>query len=166
MVEHWRSGAEAVAFRAFSRVRDERDNLLPWMAVFVFRRGVASSEIATQKEWTIANGQHPRRRRGLSVYPSIIRTYHDLMLNVGYRLDAEDIFQGIKNGRELTALVSCYGKASVPISGQTDRVCPTNRSGFRKGLARFRMLGRKSLFALRTLWTTTLSPRGRGIWSI
>jgi SAM-dependent methyltransferase len=48
------------------------------------------------------------------MYPSIIRTYRDLMLNVGYHLDAEDIFHGTKDGCELRALVSCYGKASVP----------------------------------------------------
>jgi SAM-dependent methyltransferase len=48
------------------------------------------------------------------MHPSIIRTYRDLMLNVGYRLDAEDIFHGAKDGQELRALVSCYGKPSVP----------------------------------------------------
>ena len=42
--------------------------------------------------------------------PPIIRTYRDLMLNVGYRLTAEDHFRGSKNGHELEALVSCYTK--------------------------------------------------------
>jgi SAM-dependent methyltransferase len=44
------------------------------------------------------------------MYPSIIRTYRDLMLNVGYQLDAEDVFFGTKDGHELKVLVSCYGK--------------------------------------------------------
>jgi len=42
--------------------------------------------------------------------PPIIRTYRDLMLNVGYRLAAEGRFRGSKNGREQEALVSCYTK--------------------------------------------------------
>jgi SAM-dependent methyltransferase len=42
--------------------------------------------------------------------PPIIRTYRDLMLNVGYRLAAEDRFRGSKNGREQEALVSYYTK--------------------------------------------------------
>lgn len=46
------------------------------------------------------------------LYPSIIRTYHDLMLNVGYQLDEENVFHGSKDGneQELTVLVSLYGK--------------------------------------------------------
>ena len=44
------------------------------------------------------------------LYPSIIRTYRDLMLNVGYQLESEDLFQGTKDGLALKALVSCYGK--------------------------------------------------------
>jgi hypothetical protein len=32
------------------------------------------------------------------------------MLNVGYRLAAEDRFQGSKNGQKIEALVSCYTK--------------------------------------------------------
>jgi SAM-dependent methyltransferase len=42
--------------------------------------------------------------------PPIIRTYRDLMLNVGYRLAAEDRFRRSKNGHEVEALVSCYVK--------------------------------------------------------
>jgi SAM-dependent methyltransferase len=42
--------------------------------------------------------------------PPIIHTYRDLMLNVGYRLGAEDRFRGSKNGQEIEALVSCYTK--------------------------------------------------------
>jgi SAM-dependent methyltransferase len=49
------------------------------------------------------------RGEGL-MHPSIIRTYRDLMLNVGYQLKAEEIFQGTKNECEITALVSCYCK--------------------------------------------------------
>jgi SAM-dependent methyltransferase len=46
------------------------------------------------------------------LYPPIIRTYHDLMLNVGYQLDEENVFHGSKDGHEheLTVLVSLYGK--------------------------------------------------------
>ena len=47
------------------------------------------------------------------LYPSIIRTYRDLMLNVGYELETEDLFHGIKEGGKLEVLVSCYGKRPV-----------------------------------------------------
>jgi SAM-dependent methyltransferase len=47
---------------------------------------------------------------GENSLPPIIRTYRDLMLNVGYRLVAENRFRGIKNGREQEALVSFYMK--------------------------------------------------------
>jgi SAM-dependent methyltransferase len=42
--------------------------------------------------------------------PPIIRTYRDLMLNVGYRLAAEDRLRANKSGHEVEALVSCYVK--------------------------------------------------------
>ena len=38
--------------------------------------------------------------------PWIIRTYRDLLLNVGYALDAEEIFRGQKNGAEIEVLIS------------------------------------------------------------
>lgn len=44
--------------------------------------------------------------------PWIIRTYRDLFLNVGYRLEVEKIFRGIKDGVHLEVLVSLFTKAS------------------------------------------------------
>jgi predicted TPR repeat methyltransferase len=38
--------------------------------------------------------------------PWIIRTYRDLLLNVGYALDTEEIFRGQKNGAEIEVLIS------------------------------------------------------------
>jgi SAM-dependent methyltransferase len=38
--------------------------------------------------------------------PHIIRTYRDLFLNAGYRLDTEEIFRGTKNGVEFEILTS------------------------------------------------------------
>ena len=42
--------------------------------------------------------------------PWIIRTYRDLFLNVGYRLEAEETFHGTKNGVHLEVLISLYNK--------------------------------------------------------
>jgi len=43
--------------------------------------------------------------------PCVIRTYHDLFLNVDYQLQAEEIFRGQKNGVDLDVLISLYDKA-------------------------------------------------------
>jgi SAM-dependent methyltransferase len=43
--------------------------------------------------------------------PWIIRTYRDLFLNVGYRLETEEVFRGTKNGVDLEVLVSLFIKA-------------------------------------------------------
>jgi SAM-dependent methyltransferase len=43
--------------------------------------------------------------------PWIIRTYHDLFLNVGYRLESEEIFRGTKQGTDLEVLISLFAKA-------------------------------------------------------
>jgi SAM-dependent methyltransferase len=43
--------------------------------------------------------------------PYIIRTYRDLFLNVGYRLEAEEIFRGTKNGVDFEILISLLTKA-------------------------------------------------------
>jgi SAM-dependent methyltransferase len=43
--------------------------------------------------------------------PEIIRTYHDLFVNVGYRLAAEETFVGNKDGADIKVLISLFGKA-------------------------------------------------------
>lgn len=43
--------------------------------------------------------------------PWIIRTYHDLFVNVGYRLESEEIFRGTKDGVDLEVLISLFAKA-------------------------------------------------------
>jgi SAM-dependent methyltransferase len=43
--------------------------------------------------------------------PYITRTYRDLFLNVGYRLEAEEIFRGTKNGVDFEILISLLAKA-------------------------------------------------------
>jgi SAM-dependent methyltransferase len=42
--------------------------------------------------------------------PWIIRTYHDLFRNVGYRVEAEEILRGAKDGVELEILISLFGR--------------------------------------------------------
>jgi hypothetical protein len=43
--------------------------------------------------------------------PPVVRTYRDLMLNVGYRIAAENRFRRHEDGQEIEALVSCYTKS-------------------------------------------------------
>ena len=43
--------------------------------------------------------------------PWIIRTYHDLFVNVGYRLASEEIFRGTKDGSHIEVLIADFGKA-------------------------------------------------------
>jgi SAM-dependent methyltransferase len=40
--------------------------------------------------------------------PWIIQTYHDLLINVGYELTAENIFSGTKNGVSLDVIISVF----------------------------------------------------------
>lgn len=42
--------------------------------------------------------------------PWIIRTYRDLFLNVGFRLNSEEIFTGVKNGVRLEVPISLFNK--------------------------------------------------------
>jgi 2-polyprenyl-3-methyl-5-hydroxy-6-metoxy-1,4-benzoquinol methylase len=55
---------------------------------------------------TMCGMEHPL------LLPWIIRTYHDLMRNVGYRVEAEEIMRGVKDGVELEILISRYLKAA------------------------------------------------------
>jgi SAM-dependent methyltransferase len=49
--------------------------------------------------------------------PWIIRTYRDLFLNVNYRLEAEEIFHGTKNGVDIEVLISLFVKPSEEDAG-------------------------------------------------
>ncbi len=42
--------------------------------------------------------------------PSLIRTYRDLFVNVGYQVNAEEIFHGRKNGLEIEVLITLFEK--------------------------------------------------------
>jgi predicted TPR repeat methyltransferase len=44
--------------------------------------------------------------------PWLIRTYRDLFLNVGYDVEAEDLFCGAKHGIDLKVLISLFTKPS------------------------------------------------------
>jgi predicted TPR repeat methyltransferase len=49
--------------------------------------------------------------------PWIIRTYKDLFVNVGYRLETDEIFTGTKNGADLEVLISVFLKPGEPQEG-------------------------------------------------
>jgi len=53
------------------------------------------------------------------VRPWIIRTYHDLFLNVGYWSKSEEVFRGAKNGTDLEILISVFtrGKQDRRLAG-------------------------------------------------
>jgi len=42
--------------------------------------------------------------------PWVIRTYHDLFRNVGYRIEAEEVFKGTKKGVDFEVLMSLFIK--------------------------------------------------------
>jgi SAM-dependent methyltransferase len=44
--------------------------------------------------------------------PWVIRTYHDLFRNVGYRIEAEEVFEGTKKGVNFEVLMSLFIKES------------------------------------------------------
>jgi SAM-dependent methyltransferase len=65
---------------------------------------------------TRSNGQvlMANTRGGVEDYllrPWIIRTYHDLFVNVGYRLESEQDFRGTKDGSTLEVVISLFRKA-------------------------------------------------------
>lgn len=49
--------------------------------------------------------------------PSLIRTYRDLFLNVGYQVKTQEIFKGMKNGVEIEVLITLYEKLNEHSSG-------------------------------------------------
>jgi len=42
--------------------------------------------------------------------PSIIRTYHNLFVNVGYNIRAEEVLRGTKNGVGIEVLITLFGR--------------------------------------------------------
>ncbi len=46
------------------------------------------------------------------LHPFVIRTYRDLFVNVGYQVEAEEIFCGNKNGADLEVLISLFVKST------------------------------------------------------
>jgi SAM-dependent methyltransferase len=45
------------------------------------------------------------------LHPWLIRTYHDLARNIGYRLERQEVFRGTKGGVAIKTLVSLFQKA-------------------------------------------------------
>src|SRR5262249_38732671 len=67
-----------------------------WLAHELFESTVPGGKFIMANTWA-----------GVSDYlmqPWIIRTYRDLFFNTGYRVDAEDVFQGQTNGATLETL--------------------------------------------------------------
>lgn len=49
--------------------------------------------------------------------PWLIRTYQDLLRNVGYHLTSEDTFRGTKYGVTIEVLISLFTKGPELVSG-------------------------------------------------
>ena len=77
-----------------------------WLASELFAATAAGGRMIMAN--TMCGMEHPL------LLPWIIRTYHDLFRNVGYRVETEEVMQGVKDGVELEILVSRYLK---PASG-------------------------------------------------
>jgi SAM-dependent methyltransferase len=77
-----------------------------WLASELFAATAAGGRMIMAN--TMYGMEHPL------LLPWIIRTYHDLFRNVGYRVETEEVMRGVKDGIELEILVSRYLK---PASG-------------------------------------------------
>lgn len=52
------------------------------------------------------------------IRPWMIRSYHDLFRNVGYRVETEEIFRGIKNGVGIEVLINIFTRLPSVSLGQ------------------------------------------------
>ena len=59
----------------------------------------------------IADPYGDRGLTGVDFRPWLIRTYRDLLRNVGYRAERDDFFRGVKNDVEITILISLFHKS-------------------------------------------------------
>jgi SAM-dependent methyltransferase len=80
-----------------------------WLAAELFA--------ATRDEGQLLMGNTCGGVEDYLVRPWIIRTYRDLFLNVGYRLDCEEIFRGKKDGADIEVLISVFGKTPQEKTG-------------------------------------------------
>lgn len=101
-------------------VMSETIYLLGWLHSFFDVAWLASqlfSATADDGRLALANTQlgpeHPL------LLPWIIRTYHDLFRNVGYRVATEELLHGSKDGVELDVLVSVFQKRSADPKAST-----------------------------------------------
>ena len=72
--------------------------------------------------------------------PWLIRTYRDLFLNVGYRLEDEEVFCGTKDGADLKVPISLFTEVpkeatavgdtvAVSINDEEQRIDPAQHTG-------------------------------------
>jgi SAM-dependent methyltransferase len=99
-------------------VMSETIYLLGWLYSFFDICWLASELFAATRhggQLLLANAQG--EVCGPLLHPSIIRTYHDLLPNVGYVLKTEETFRGQKNGVDLEVLISFFWKAKSTALG-------------------------------------------------
>ena len=53
------------------------------------------------------------RSMELEGYDVLVYTYRDLFLNAGYRLEAEEVYHGSKDGVALEALITRFSRRSI-----------------------------------------------------
>jgi SAM-dependent methyltransferase len=95
-------------------IMSETIYLLGWLYSFFDICWLASELFAATRhggQLLLANAQG--EVCGPLLHPSIIRTYHDLLPNVGYVLKTEETLRGQKNGVDLEVLISLFCKVNA-----------------------------------------------------
>jgi predicted TPR repeat methyltransferase len=90
-------------------VMSETVYYLGWLYSFFDVAWLASELFAATRtggELLLANTQGDTLEPLL--HPSIIRTYHNLFVNVGYSIRAEEVFRGTKNGVSIEVLITLF----------------------------------------------------------
>jgi SAM-dependent methyltransferase len=95
-------------------VMSETIYYLGWLYSFFDVAWLASELFAATRtggELLLANTQNDALEPLL--HPSIIRTYHNLFMNVGYNTRAEEVFRGRKNGVSIEVLITLFEKCEM-----------------------------------------------------
>ena len=92
-------------------VMSETIYYLGWLYSFFDVAWLASELFAATRtggELLLANTQGDALE--LLLRPSIIRTYHNLFVNVGYNIRVEEVLRGTKNGVGIEVLITLFGR--------------------------------------------------------
>ena len=127
-----RSGIDTVEFRVANVMDDEVDSAGPWdlivMSETIYYLGGLYPFFdvywlahrlfeATRPGGRLLMANTYSGPQDFLLRPEIIRTYRDLFVNVGFRIEHEEVARGSKNAVPLEALVSLFNKAAGSEAG-------------------------------------------------